>query len=84
MNNPELVSALCDQVKVEAEALQKANWNIRNAINNETKDMFTEMQIRHVCHLQNLVMSLTQEMTPEESAEFKEQMDDSALQEGEE
>lgn len=80
MNNPDLVCALCDQAKAEIEALQKATWNARNSINNDTKDMFTEMQISHVVHLQNLALALTKEMTPDEVADYEEQMADSAGQ----
>lgn len=76
MNNPDLVSALCDQIKAEAEALQKTTWNVRNAIDNDTKDMFTEIQISHVVHLQNLTMALTKEMTPEEKEEYQEQVEE--------
>ena len=84
MNNPDMVCALCDQVKAEAEALQKATYNGRNAVNNDTREMFTEIQISHVVHLQNLALALTKEMTPEETAEFKEQMEDTGEQTGEE
>ena len=80
MNNPDLVCALCDQAKAEIEALQKATWNVRNSVNNDTRDMFTEIQISHVVHLQNLALALTKEMTPEETAEYEEQMADSAGQ----
>ena len=74
MNNPDLVCALCDQAKAEIEALQKATWNVRNSVNNDTRDMFTEIQISHVVHLQNIALALTKEMTPEETAEYQEQM----------
>ena len=77
MNNPDLVCALCDQAKAEIEALQKATWNARNSVNNDTRDMFTEIQISHVVHLQNIALALTKEMTPEETAEYQEQMADS-------
>lgn len=77
MNNPDLVCALCDQAKAEIEALQKATWNVRNSVNNDTRDMFTEIQISHVVHLQNIALALTKEMTPEETAEYQEQMADS-------
>lgn len=77
MNNPDLVCALCDQAKAEIEALQKATWNVRNSVNNDTRDMFTEIQISHVVHLQNIALALTKEMTPEETAEYQEKMADS-------
>lgn len=77
MNNPDLVCALCDQAKAEVEALQKATWNVKNSVNNDTRDMFTEIQISHVVHLQNIALALTKEMTPEETAEYHEQMADS-------
>ena len=77
MNNPDLVCALCDQAKAEIDALQKATWNARNSVNNDTREMFTEIQISHVVHLQNLALALTKEMTPEETVEYEEQMSDS-------
>ena len=77
MNNPDLVCALCDQAKAEIEALQKATWNARNSIHDDTRDMFTEMQISHVVHLQNLALALTKEMTPDETADYEAQMADS-------
>lgn len=84
MNNPELVCALCDQVEAEIEALKKATCNAKNAVNNETRDLFSEIQITHVVHLQKLTIALTSEMTPDESAEFDEQMENSEGQAKEE
>lgn len=84
MNNPDLICALCDQAKAEIDALQKATWNARNSVNNDTRDMFTEIQISHVVHLQNIALALTKEMTPEETAEYKELMADSEGQTEEE
>lgn len=84
MNNPDLVCALCDQAKAEIDALQKATWNARNSVNDGTREMFTEIQISHVVHLQNLALALTKEMTPEETVEYEEQMADSTEQTEEE
>ena len=83
MNNPDLVGALCEQIKAEAEALQKTTWNIRSAINDKTRDMLTELQVSHVVHLQNLTLALTEEMTSEELTEYEKQVEESAESGGE-
>ena len=84
MNNLDLVSAICEQIKAEAEALQKTTWNVRNSITEDTRDMFVEIQISHVVHLQNLVVGLTREMTPDEKEEYQEQVEETAEPEEEE
>lgn len=78
MNNPDLVSGICEQIKTETEVLQKATWNVRNTITEDTRQLFEEIQISSVVHLQNLVMALTKEMTPDEKAEYHEQVNETA------
>ena len=78
MNNPDLVSGICEQIKTETEVLQKATWNVRNTITEDTRQLFEEIQISSVVHLQNLVMALTKEMTPSEKEEFQEQVNETA------
>ena len=77
MNNPDLINALCEQIKTETESLQKSTWNVRNTITDDTRELFISMQITNVLHLQQLVMALTQEMTPEEKKEYQEQVEES-------
>lgn len=83
MNNPELIHALCDQIITESEGMKRTTCNARNAITNDTRDMFSEMQLGYVVNLQKLVMALTEEMTPEQKHEFEEQVQDNVETGGE-
>ena len=50
MNNPDLVIGICEQIKTETEALQKATLNVRSSITEDTRQLFEEIQISSVVH----------------------------------
>ena len=65
---PGMLDNLCCQLKSDADAMMNASRGAQMAVDDETRNMYKDMQLTYLDHFQTVVMKITKELMEDENA----------------